>query len=180
MNEIQKRITKTSKMVAIILKIGLILVAMAIGLIVIGMGVLTLTGSSTSQSLQDALTITTQGASAVDIAVGNIVVAFCLFIVQLAVAFMVFFMLYRIFAAISKEHTPFTAVNAKRMKQVAILVIIMGVINSIIEFVAQRLLASPEGYSIDLMWVVIAAVIYCIALIFDYGCQLQQQSDETL
>ena len=180
MNEIQQKIVKTSKVVAIILKIGFILIAAAIGLLIIGMGVLAFADRGVATSLQDALTITTQGTSAVGIAVSNIILVFGLFIIQLVAVFMVFLTLHRIFSAICKDHTPFTNINAKRMRKVAVLIIAMGAISSITEFIAHKLITTQDGYSIDGTWLVMAAVIYCIALIFDYGCQLQQQSDETL
>ncbi|MCL2077719.1 MAG: hypothetical protein FWH08_04850 [Oscillospiraceae bacterium] len=59
-----------------------------------------------------------------------------------------------IFRQISRDNTPFSMERVKNLKFIAILAIAFNV--------------------------AFAAVLYCLALIFEYGVELQQQSDETL
>lgn len=180
MNDIQQKIAKTSKVVAIVLKVGFILIAIAMGMLLLGMVILGFSNTELSQSLQQTFNITVQNASAVGIAVRNLVMVFGLGMIELAIIFMIFRTMYKIFRAISLDHTPFRSENAKSMKKIAILIIVMGLVDSVASFLADKLLGPQADFGIDFMWLVMAAVIYCIALIFDYGCQLQQQSDETL
>ena len=131
MNEAKQKIAKTSKSVAIVLKISFILVAVAMGLLLIGIGFLTLAGSGLSESLQQALTIAAKGTSAAGIAVCNLVIVFGLGIILLVTTFMVLFTLHRLFVNVSREHTPFTKVNVKIMKKVAVWTVIMCIVDFI-------------------------------------------------
>ena len=180
MNEAKQKIAKTSKVVATVLKVSFILVAIAMVILLLGMGVLTLAGSGISTSLQQALTIAARGTSAADIAISNLVMVFGLGIVVLTTTFMVFFTLHRLFVNISCEHTPFTEVNVKIMKRVAIWTAIMCIVDCFTNGISDKLLTGETTFTLNFIWLVVAAAIYGIALIFDYGCQLQQQSDETL
>ena len=88
----------------------------------------------------------------------------------------------RIFKDISREYTPFLPKNIKRMKKLAVLLIIDSFIASPIDIAIRQSYSMPKTYSSDLSseMIVLAVVIYCFALIFQYGVELQQQSDETL
>ena len=180
MSDIKQKIIKTSKAVAIALKIGWILTIVAMVAILIGIGVLVLASSGVSYSLQQALTIASQSASASGITVSNLVVAAGLGIIQLIFIFMILFTLYQIFSAISRDYTPFTEGNGKRMRKAAIWTVGMCVVACVTDGIADKLLTGEATFGLNFVWIILAAVIYCIALIFDYGCQLQQQSDETL
>ena len=182
MNETRQKIAKTSGLVAIVLKIGIIITTIGIGAVMIGLGVLVFADADVARSLHDAVMITNKGVPTTEIAISNMIPLVALLIVQLAMVFVVLLIIHRIFTTISREHTPFMVVNVKRMKQVAILLLVMESVEGTLGFIVQRVVTVQGlyNYSIDLTWVLIAGVIYCIALIFDYGCQLQQQSDETL
>lgn len=180
MNEAKQRIVKTSKMVAIVLRVCSILVIVAIGILLLGIGFLTLAGSGLSTSLQQALTVAASGTSAAGIAVSNLVIVFGLGIVLLSITFMVFSTLRRLFSNISIEQTPFTEGNVKVMKKVAMWTVIMCFGDFIINGISDKLLTGEVTFTFNFIWLVVAAAIYCIALIFDYGCQLQQEADETL
>ena len=180
MNEAKQKIIKTSKVVAIVLKVSFILAAIAMGLLLIGIVLLIFANGGVSQSLQQTLAITAQGTSATNIAVYNLLVALGMGIILLAMAFMVLFMLHRLFVNISREHTPFTETNVKIMKKVAVWTVITCIVDCITNGIADKILTGTTTFTLNFIWLVVAVVIYCISLIFDYGCQLQQQSDETL
>jgi len=180
MNEVKQKIAKTSKVVAVVLKVCFILAIAAIVTLLLGMGFLTLAGSGLSTSLQQALTIAASGTSAASIAVSNLVIVFGMGIILLMATFMVLFTLHKLFINISCEHTPFTKVNVKIMKKVAIWTVIMCFVDFIANGISDKLLTSETTFTLNFIWLVVAAAIYCIALIFDYGCQLQQEADEIL
>lgn len=90
--------------------------------------------------------------------------------------------LYRVFKDISQEGTPFAQKHVRRIKTVAWLTLPTSVLSGTLPNV-QRALETGEAkmmISIEAMWIVFGAIIYCLSLIFDYGCQLQRESDETL
>jgi len=93
--------------------------------------------------------------------------------------------------SIKRDYTPFTAKNVKRLKLIALLVAAMEPFN-IIFGLASKLFYStiptdseePAAYIISThsggLFIAIGLIVFCIALVFDYGAKLQQQSDETL
>ena len=160
MNGIQRNIIKTSKIVAIVLKIGIILILMGAGILLLGMAILALAKGGLSQSLQQFLTVSAKGTSATDIVVDNLIMVFGFGIIELIFGLMVFVTLHKIFHAISLDYTPFRSENAKQMKKVVALIIIWGLVSSVTNFLADKLLQPQADFGIDLMWFVMAVTIY--------------------
>lgn len=98
-------------------------------------------------------------------------------ILTVASAVLINFMM--ITRGISKEYSPFTKKNVKSLRLLAILMLV-------VPFVIMALSAIVEAPSVwDCITMAIpgvfsAAIFYMMALIFDYGCWLQKESDETL
>ena len=180
MNETKQKIVKTSKVVAIVLKISFIMVAIGIGVLLLGIIILSLSKSGIADSLVQPFLTTEHGVSAIIIATDNLIWAFSSAIVVLITTFMVLFTLHRLFANISQEPSPFTEINVKIMKRVAIWTVITCVVDCLANGISAKLLTGETTFTLEFIWLVVAAAIYGIALIFDYGTQLQQQSDETL
>lgn len=88
----------------------------------------------------------------------------------------------QLFRNISLEGTPFASGHIRRIKTVAWLTAALSFLGGLSENWEAALLAGsqPALISVNLTWLTFAGIIYCLALIFDYGCQLQQESDETL
>ena len=90
--------------------------------------------------------------------------------------------------SIRKEETPFTKKNASKLKVVALLLIAYEIYVTI----SQRILYSVflrfenPNHSVVIetslggVIIVLGLVVYCIALVFEYGITLQNQVDETL
>lgn len=87
-----------------------------------------------------------------------------------------------VFREISESHTPFVGRNSDRIMLMGHVVMFMAIAMPIAKAVASSL--TSIDYHLDvariLMMVIIAVMAYCVALIFDYGAQLQKESDETL
>lgn len=66
---------------------------------------------------------------------------------------------------IAAEGTPFSQIHVRRMRYIAILVAVGAFIHT---------------FSSTISDLTVALVIWLLAMIFDYGCVLQQESDETL
>lgn len=66
---------------------------------------------------------------------------------------------------IAADGTPFSQIHVRRMRCIAILVAVGSFIHT---------------FSSTISDLTVALVIWLLAMIFDYGCVLQQESDETL
>ena len=180
MNLVQRKISKTGKLISAILFVACALTALAVFLLLVAVIALAFSNSPTVASLHNSFIITSSSGSIDIISTKTLVILFLLAVLQLAITFSVLFVLYRIFLDISRSYTPFEKKHVIRMKQVAILTFAMCITTNICDWVGSILLQQRALLEIDIMWLVIAIVIYCIAHIFDYGYQLQTQSDETL
>jgi len=88
----------------------------------------------------------------------------------------------KIFKDISRESYPFLKQNIKRMKKIAILLLLNSIVSpSIQQAIGKSLNLSsqmePFNYNLELF--ILAIVIFCFAMIFEYGTDLQQLSDKT-
>ena len=89
---------------------------------------------------------------------------------------------HRIFRDFNRSHTPFSSLQTKRLKNIAILMLIYGIVPMILEGVLLNLYApQSELYgAFEFSNLFFALIFYCLSLIFEYGRVLQQQSDETI
>ena len=78
----------------------------------------------------------------------------------------------RIFGCIGKGNSPFTAQTAIRIRKIALYVLLFAVFSMLSVF--------KIAFLSFFMCVLFALILFCISLIFDYGCELQQEVDETL
>ena len=179
MNPIQQKIAKTGKVLSVILLVSCILVIFPILMNIIGiMALLFAGGEKDVLSALQGIYSQTQVLSVQQLAI--------LFLLSLVYLFMLFFLhviLYHIFADISRNYTPFEKQQVIRMKRVAILTFVMCVFGNIYTGIQSAFLEEVtmlDFSTMDFNWLITAIVIYCMAHIFDYGYQLQTQSDLTL
>lgn len=99
----------------------------------------------------------------------------------------IIFILYlaeRIFKNIYDSQSPFERVNVKKLKNIAWLMLAFTIIPTYVEtvlrFFLMRNTASPYNFSIDITTICLTVIFFALAYIFEYGCLLQQQYDETL
>lgn len=94
----------------------------------------------------------------------------------------ILFMTSLIFRDISRDDHPFSRKHSDRLKIIALLVIALVLVVPPFQMLLTMIIApdSHAGASINLSGLVYSAVFYCLALIFEYGAELQQLSDETL
>ncbi len=76
-----------------------------------------------------------------------------------------------LFRDISVDGSPFEMKQVKRIRKIAIFYLIISLMN--FEGV------TPD-FSVNFAGILGALMFWCISLIFEYGCELQKQSDETL
>ena len=97
------------------------------------------------------------------------------FICCLGMLICIFLALYnakRLFGCIGKGNSPFTAETASQIRKIALYVLVLAVFSAFSVF--------KMAFSQFFMSGLFALVLFCISLIFDYGCELRQEVDETL
>jgi len=90
--------------------------------------------------------------------------------------------------SIRKEETPFTKKNAKKLKIVALLLVAYEIYFIISQRIFYSFFFRFENPNHTVLFetsfggvvMVLGLVIFCIALVFEYGITLQNQVDETL
>jgi hypothetical protein len=90
--------------------------------------------------------------------------------------------------SIRKEETPFTIKNTTKLKVVALLLVAYEITVIISQYIIHNVFLRYENpdhgtvmeTSLGGIVIVLGLVVYCIALVFEYGISLQNQVDETL
>ena len=91
-----------------------------------------------------------------------------------------------VFKDIRREGTPFAKKNSNKIKVLSLLILAKAIIIPPLQCLAVIILTSMDDastlfdFNLDLGYLVVAAVFFCLALIFEYGAELQRQADETL
>jgi len=89
--------------------------------------------------------------------------------------------------SMKSDETPFNRKNVKRLKAMAILLVIYEPYLYLYTFILGKLhpivigdfTVEPRS-TLSGMFVIAGIVVYCVALVFEYGISLQRQFDETL
>jgi len=95
---------------------------------------------------------------------------------------------YSLLHSIRREETPFIKKNATKLKAIAILLVVFEIVIISQEFIFRvfffRFENQSDSYLIETslggVVIVMGLIVYCIALVFEYGISLQNQVDETL
>ena len=89
---------------------------------------------------------------------------------------------YNMFKSINADIKPFSQPNAKRLKKIGVILIVYSFVVPIARDGFYRTLARYMNIrsSFEISFVALALLFFFIAMIFDYGSELQRQSDETL
>lgn len=118
---------------------------------------------------------------------GNFWFQICFNIFTNAVFLAVLFFVSRFLQSIKSGDTPFTAKNVRRLKTVSILLIAVEPVQLIFQSVlnAVRPLTADGKKMVTVssaggIVLILGLVVFCLALVFEYGAELQKQSDETL
>jgi len=96
----------------------------------------------------------------------------------------IFYLAARIFKNIRDFQSPFDIMNAKKLKWIAWLLLALTVWPTFVETVLRFFLipntTQPYYNSMDVTTYCMTIIFFALAYIFEYGCMLQTQFDETL
>jgi len=176
MNAKKEKIIKMSKILDAFLKIGAILMVMATATFIVSI-IIAPSLDLTSFSLDGLVAKTQFNGNISDFR--SIMVTF---ILNSAVIAAILYVASFIFKGISRGNSPFEKKNAEKIKIISYLMVALGVLVPLLQFLIVYIFIGGiyTSVAINLENIVFAAVFFCLALIFEYGAELQQQSDETL
>jgi len=177
---IQEKIRKNSKRMTIIFK--MLSIALIVGLII---PIATLIWIAVNPNAYLSLTngwgfYSTTGKELLSI--GEVKAEMYTIIASGLLFLSMFLKAYSMFRTISTDLAPFSKANAIILKHIGIILIVYAIVIPIIRLGVYRSFA-PEinmNSSIDAPYVVLSFLFFFIAMLFDYGAELQRESDELL
>jgi len=180
MNLNQRKISNISKTMALIFKIAGIITGIASVLAVCAICILVFSNGEMKQSFLDAFKVTANNGTVIGITSGSLLVMFFFMLLNTSLMTIITVFVYDIFCTIGKSFTPFTMSIANRIKQIAMISIVLGLVGGFSDALVDYYTIGELTWRIDFAGLLSGMVILCLALVFRYGCDLQRQSDETL
>ena len=184
MSQKQQAMKKLSKVAYIITKVLQIVIYVAIGIMLASL--IYMLAASTEQSIEIVTTgaVTVYSGIIADIDMGR-EETICLLSSSIVYAIIITATLHylgAVFKSTCNEGSPFDPNNVKRLKRAAISIVLLSVIPAIVEVATESLMGTLGLISlhVDVVYIALAFFFFCLAYIFEYGAELQKQSDETL
>lgn len=180
MNDIQKKIYRISKTVALIAKV--LCISTIVGMCVpISVLVWHFIAPNTDLTAVMSLGFYSSTGQLLE-STGEVIAEMCTIIVSGAFVLYILFIAFRMFKSISISIMPFDQENAKRLKKIGVLLLIYSLVEPIARKGFYRTFAPTVKIqsSLNMVSVVLALFFFVIAVVFDYGAELQRLSDETL
>lgn len=81
----------------------------------------------------------------------------------------------KLLMSIRRDESPFTEKNGKLIRTIGISFMLIEPVQIILELLKSGIFSIGSGITFSA-----GIVMYCISLVFRYGCELQQESDETI
>ncbi len=176
----QEKIMSMSKKISIVLKLGFIVSNLIVILSLIAIGILVLSGEDTKSSFLAAFHVTANNGTTISIEARSLLIMFSFMLIDTMLISLAIFFVYAIFDEIRKGFTPFTHENTARIKKVAIITAILSIVGSYSDSLVDYYTIGELTWRVNIIGMIVAIIVYCISLIFSYGCDLQKESDETL
>lgn len=166
----EMKLKKTSRVLSIILNVGCIIMGIFTVLLALGIFITLCTPIFAPKMFQDAWESALQAGQ-------QLTVFQCIFffLCTLGVFVCIFLALYnakKIFSCIGKGNTPFTNSTASQIRRIAVCVIGYAIFSIISIF--------KIDFALFFICALFSLILLCISFIFDYGCELQKEVDETL
>lgn len=180
MNITQTKIQNTSKKISTLLKIGWVIMLIITILALFSLAVLFFSNDETKISFLSAFDVTSQSGSLINLSSSILFIMFISTILYSTCMSIILYTAHLIFKNVSEEGTPFNHEHIGRIKIIAFMVIGLSILESFSDGLLSLFTDNNIMLNIDFNGIILGIIIYCLALFFDYGCQLQKQSDETL
>lgn len=185
MEEIKVKLKKFSSVIYVISKIGFVM--SIVGICLAGLGIIIQLATSDLDPTTAAGSVTIHW---VPIDTSGFTVPDFYGELSYDIASMAFFISVcsismRLFKNMRDNYTPFTMENAELFKKLAIIMIVASIVPPIIgqsigSSVASMMDVAYEGSYGSGFSLIAVLIMFFISVVFRYGCQLQQEVDETL
>lgn len=176
----QEKIINMSKKIMIVLRLGFIVSNVIVILSLIAIGILVFSGEDTKLSFLAAFNVTANNGTTISIEARSLLIMFVFMLIDTLLISLAIFLVYAVFNEIIKGLTPFLPENTVRIKKIALIVAILSIVGSCSDALVDYYTIGKLTWRIHVIGIIVAVIIYCISLIFSYGCDLQRESDETL
>ena len=176
----QEKIRSMSKKISIVLKLGFIVSNVIVILSLVAIGILVFSGEDIKSSFLAAFNVTANNGTTISIEAQSLLIMFAFMLIDTILISLAIFFVYAIFDKIRKGFTPFTHENTTRIKKVAIITAILSIVGSYSDSLVDYYTIGELTWRVNIIGMIVAIIVYCISLIFSYGCDLQKESDETL
>ena len=166
----QKTLKKSACFISILLNIGCIIFGILSVSLLLGIMGIVFTQLFSPEMFREAWATAVQAGQSLSF--GQCVFFFFCCLGEFICIFLALYNAKRIFGCIGKGNSPFTDTTAAQIRKIALFVLLFAVFSVLSVF--------KITFSSFFICAVFALILYCISLIFDYGCELQQEIDETL
>lgn len=176
----QEKIRNMSKKLSIVLKLGFIVSNVIVVLSLIAIGILVFSGEDTKSSFLAAFNVTANNGTTISIEARSLLIMFAFMLIDTMLISHTIFFVYAVFNEIRKGYTPFSHENTARIKKIAVITAILSIVGSYSDALVDYYTIGELTWRVNIIGLIVAIIIYCISLVFSYGCDLQRESDETL
>ena len=166
----EKKLKKSAYFISILLNVGCIIFGIMSILLLAGIMVFVCAQLFSPEIFQE--TWETAIKAGQTLSFGQCVFFFFCCLGEFICIFLALYNAKRIFGCIGKGNSPFTAKTAIQIRKIAMYVLIFAVFSVLSVF--------KMAFSSFFMCGLFALILFCISLIFDYGCELQQEVDEMI
>ena len=90
------------------------------------------------------------------------------------------FLAAMIFYAMYREQSPFSRDNVIRIKVIAVLLMVLSIAPIGIEMAAAYKVGLNIGFSMNLMYIFIGVILYCISFVFEHGQIMQEKTNDII
>ena len=159
---------------------GFIVSNVIVILSLIAIGILVFLGEETKSSFLAAFDVTAINGTTISIEARSLLIMFIFMLIDTILISLAIFFVYAVFDELRKGFTPFSHENTARIKKIAIITAILSIVGSCSDALVDYYTIGELTWRVNIIGMIVAIIIYCISLIFSYGCDLQRESDETL
>lgn len=117
---------------------------------------------------------------------GEATAEFCTYIIFCAFVMGILIKFYKIFHLASIDGRPFSKSIATKIKSIGVTILVASVVVPLVEkmllmrYAEKSFATAVSSIAAPLPFVMLAIVFFFFSVLFSYGAELQQQSDETL
>ena len=166
----QKHLKKSAHFISILVNIGCIIFGAMSVLLFAGIMVIICAQLFSPDMFQEAWGTAIKAGQTLSF--GQCVFFFVCCLGEFICIFLALYNAKKIFGCIGKGNSPFTIKTAMQIRKIALYVLLFSIFSILSIF--------KITFSSFFICALFALILFCISLIFDYGCELQQEVDETL